>query len=139
MQNRFDLADRLGQIIFRIETNFACLERLRDKPKHQNAFEQQSIEIAIKACAVDIKKDLEYLKIIKSSLMAVEKPMNIQEAIEQCFKPEVYKAVKGHLSPPELLKMAVVECFLHKKDQRVEDTIRAGMIFLDATGLMPKD
>ena len=64
--------------------------------------------------------------------------MTLNEAIEKALGTEIYHAVKGHLSPPEILKIAALECFLHKQEDEVEDVIRAGMIFLDATGLMPK-
>ena len=62
--------------------------------------------------------------------------MTLAAAIKQALTPKVYNAVLGHSSPPEILKMAALRCFLHNQEEGVEDTIRAAMIILDATGLM---
>ena len=62
--------------------------------------------------------------------------MTLQQAIEITLKPEIYLAVKNHLSPPEILKMAAIQCFLHQQEEEVEDAIRGAMIALNATGLM---
>ena len=65
--------------------------------------------------------------------------MNLNEAIEKCFEPRVYVAMKHGMSPPEILKAAALQCFLHNQEEGVEDKIRAALIVLDATGLMMKD
>ena len=63
--------------------------------------------------------------------------ITLVEAVTRALKPEVYDALKrGHASPPEILKLAALQCFLHQQDEGVEDRIRASMIILDATGLM---
>lgn len=65
--------------------------------------------------------------------------MKINEAIEKCFEYEIYQAMKIRgMSPPSMLEAAALQCFLHKQEEDVENTIRAGLIFLNATGLMPK-
>lgn len=65
--------------------------------------------------------------------------MNIYTAIAQCFPPEIYCAMKGHLSPPEMLNAAAIECFCHKREDEVANTIRNGLNHLRLFGLMPKD
>lgn len=65
--------------------------------------------------------------------------MNLNEAIEKCFEPEVYSAMKNRISPPEMLKAAALQCFLHNQEEGVEDKIRTALIILDATGMMMKD
>ena len=62
--------------------------------------------------------------------------MTLSQAVEKALKPQIFAAVKGHLSPPEILKTAALQCFLHEQEEGVEDKIRAHMIILDATGLM---
>jgi hypothetical protein len=63
--------------------------------------------------------------------------MTLDQAIKSCFKPEIYAALKGHMVPPELLRTAALECFLHEQAEGVEDVIRAALIFHTETGLMP--
>lgn len=65
--------------------------------------------------------------------------MKLQEAIEKCFEDGSYPILKKQLAPPELLKAAALECFLNRRNFEVENMIRAGLIFLKSTGLMPKD
>ncbi len=65
--------------------------------------------------------------------------MKLNEAIEKCFEPEVYAAMKNRISPPEILRSAALQCFLHDQEEGVEDKIRAALIVLDATGFMMRD
>lgn len=64
--------------------------------------------------------------------------MELKEAIKKCFKPDVYEAMKSHLSPPEMLNAAALECFLHYQPEEVESTIKAALIFLRQIGTMPE-
>lgn len=64
--------------------------------------------------------------------------MNLNDAMSKCFPPEIYRAMKDHLSPPEMLNAAALECFLHKQEDGVEDVVRAALIFLRQIGTMPK-
>jgi hypothetical protein len=67
--------------------------------------------------------------------------MTTSEAIENCFDPNVYSAIKGHLSPPELLKRAALLCFMYpsiegrEKNGR-EYQIQKALIHLEKTGEM---
>jgi hypothetical protein len=62
--------------------------------------------------------------------------LTLQQAAEKALKPEIYAAVRNYSSPPEILKMAAIQCFLHEQEEGVEEVIRAAMIVLDTTGLM---
>jgi len=62
--------------------------------------------------------------------------MTLAQAVEKALKPEIYAAVKNHISASEILKMAAMQCFLHNQEEGVEDKIRAAMILLDATGVI---
>ena len=64
--------------------------------------------------------------------------MNVYNAIAACFSEELYLNLKRTASPPELLKMAALECFVHPKDKIVEDTLRSAMLHLWTEGVMPK-
>lgn len=59
------------------------------------------------------------------------------EAVKACLTPETYAVLVGRLSPPELLKAAAYQCFLHQQAPGVEDLVRAACVFLDQTGVVP--
>lgn len=64
--------------------------------------------------------------------------MKLNDAMATCFPPETYDAMRKHLSPPELLNAAALECFLHPQPPEVENEIRASLLELRQTGIMPK-
>lgn len=61
--------------------------------------------------------------------------MTLKEAIEGSFNPEVYEGIKKHLSPPELLQAAAIECFLKEPTSERARLIREELTLLRLTGI----
>lgn len=60
--------------------------------------------------------------------------MTLKQAISYVIHPEVLGALRGHSSPPEILKIAALECFRLNYDGEVADVIRKSFNHLHTVG-----
>lgn len=63
--------------------------------------------------------------------------MTLYQAMCSVLGEEIFRAIEKHNSYPEILKIAALTCFLHKKDEQVEKVIREGLLYLTTVGGMP--
>ena len=65
--------------------------------------------------------------------------MKLNDALEQCWDNDAYNAIKHHLSLPELLDAAAIQCFLYPPHPVVSNTIREALLHLRTVGTIPKN
>jgi hypothetical protein len=65
--------------------------------------------------------------------------VTLRDAVSQSFSPQVWNAVKDHLSPPDQLKAACLEEFKKNSTGERIEILRAALTRLDNTGLIKMD
>ena len=65
--------------------------------------------------------------------------MTTTEAIQEVLGHSLYKNIKLHLSNPEILKMACLQCFLKASTDEIDKQLRFALYKLNTTGYFVED